>query len=300
MRDYISLSLETHLFFARIMKQHSPFLEPAFPSQEKGYIEEAERFRRKFEELLKDVLPLAEGNIHKDVIHSHELVTEFTVPAEKKTMALSGIPIDSKLSETTLSLRCDQIQNENRHLYQPVLKINERALRLVRELICFKERVLRKVNGGQLFTANYPLLIEHIIREAGLYCDMTEQLLTNRSITYQNFYETEEFWNQIMMEHALFFRGLLDPTEAALIQAADGFSADYARLLEAACRQDCRAKAMTETVLKETVKFRDFKAAGTKGILDCQISSIILPLLADHVLREANHYIRILKTGRTR
>ncbi len=54
---------------------------------------------------------------------------------------------------------------------------------------------------------------------------------------------------------------------------------------------------MTETALKETLRFRDFKAAGAKGILDCQISSIILPLLADHVLREANHYIRILKSG---
>ena len=38
-----------------------------------------------------------------------------------------------------------------------------------------------------------------------------------------------------------------------------------------------------------------FKAAGTKGIQSCEIRSVILPLLADHVLREANHYIRLLK-----
>ena len=31
------------------------------------------------------------------------------------------------------------------------------------------------------------------------------------------------------------------------------------------------------------------------GINDCKIKSLILPLLADHVLREANHYLRILK-----
>ena len=65
-------------------------------------------------------------------------------------------------------------------------------------------------------------------------------------------------------------------------------------------RQECRADNMTKAALGETLKYRGFKAAGTKGILDCQISSIILPLLADHVLREANHYIRILETGRTR
>ena len=39
----------------------------------------------------------------------------------------------------------------------------------------------------------------------------------------------------------------------------------------------------------------DFKAAGAKGITGCDIRSIILPLLADHVLREANHYLRLLK-----
>uniref|UniRef100_UPI0032605C1B DUF2935 domain-containing protein n=1 Tax=Clostridium sp. NkU-1 TaxID=1095009 RepID=UPI0032605C1B len=46
---------------------------------------------------------------------------------------------------------------------------------------------------------------------------------------------------------------------------------------------------------KKTEKYRDFKEAGTKGINECKIRSIILPLLADHVLRESNHYIRLLR-----
>ena len=46
--------------------------------------------------------------------------------------------------------------------------------------------------------------------------------------------------------------------------------------------------------LNETLRFRDFKTAGVQGIEDCKIRSVILPLLADHVLREANHYIRLL------
>lgn len=53
---------------------------------------------------------------------------------------------------------------------------------------------------------------------------------------------------------------------------------------------------MLKDPLSETVKFRDFKAAGTEGIEKCKIRSVILPLLADHVLREANHYIRLLKS----
>ncbi|WP_330648083.1 DUF2935 domain-containing protein [Metaclostridioides mangenotii] len=53
--------------------------------------------------------------------------------------------------------------------------------------------------------------------------------------------------------------------------------------------------SITGETLDETVKFRDFKESGVKGINKCKIRSIIQPLLADHVLREANHYIRILK-----
>lgn len=53
--------------------------------------------------------------------------------------------------------------------------------------------------------------------------------------------------------------------------------------------------SITGETLDETLKFRDFKESGVKGINECKIRSIIQPLLADHVLREANHYIRILK-----
>ena len=92
----------------------------------------------------------------------------------------------------------------------------------------------------------------------------------------------------------MFIRGLLDPSEETLIDAADGFAADYKRLLETCAAannkmlQDGRARMLTQ-------KFRDFKQAGVEGSEACQIKSIILPLLADHVLREANHYLRLLE-----
>ena len=118
-------------------------------------------------------------------------------------------------------------------------------------------------------------------------------------ISRENMQTKEIFWNQIMMEHALFIRGLLDPTEKELITAADEFAEDYKKLLKMAKEQDCRAiNMLSEKSLEETIKYREFKTAGTDGILKCKIESLILPLLADHVLREANHYIRVLECGR--
>lgn len=44
------------------------------------------------------------------------------------------------------------------------------------------------------------------------------------------------------------------------------------------------------------MKLRNFKVQWTEGILKCKIKSLIPPLLADHVTREANHYLRLLKS----
>ena len=52
-------------------------------------------------------------------------------------------------------------------LNRTISTINRRALGLLNGLITFKESILQAVGNGALFTANYPLLIRHIIREAG-------------------------------------------------------------------------------------------------------------------------------------
>lgn len=302
MENYATLSIETHLFFARIMKEHALFLEAGFPCKDEKWIKKADWFKEQFENLLGEAVEIAGGRINNDVIESDELVTEFTIPAEKRTECLSGVKIDSEISARTQKLRgvcCRENGRESRELNMRVRELNERAVWLLDGLIEFKERILKEVGKGELFNANYPLLIKHIIREAKLYRSTVEELMQNRRVSYKNLRETEQFWNRIMMEHALFIRGLLDPSEEELIGTADEFAADYKRLLEMAKRQDCRAMDdMTRKSLEETLRYREFKTAGAEGILNCEIASIILPLLADHVLREANHYIRILECGR--
>lgn len=295
MENYAALSLETHLFFARIMKEHALFLEAGFPCKNEEWIQQADWFREQFEDLLREIVRVSDGRVGECILNSDELVTKFTIPAENRTEQLSGISIDSRISTAQKELRagCDRAENQN--LIRFVTAANERAVWLLNGLIDFKEGILKEVGDGKLFNANYPLLIKHIIREAKLYRATVQELLQNKQVSRKTLLQTEDFWNQIMMEHALFIRGLLDPSEGDLIESANQFAFEYKELLETARRQDCRASAeLTRRSLAETIKYRDFKAAGAEGILDCKIASIILPLLADHVLREANHYIRLL------
>lgn len=163
----------------------------------------------------------------------------------------------------------------NCQILRIVHQINRRSIQLLNGLISFKENILREVSRGKLFTFNYPLLIQHIIREAQLYRTSVDNLMRNQQISYKMLWGTEEFWNQIMMEHALFIRGLLDPSEEELVKTAHSLAMDYKKLLEQAREQDdIVSHELTKESLTETLKYRDFKAAGTKGILNCDIASI--------------------------
>lgn len=177
--------------------------------------------------------------------------------------------------------------------WSKVCRLNRTALKLLDGLIAFKENVLHNVLNCEIFTVNYPLLIEHIIREARLYREYVSMLERDGDITDESMKNAECFWNRIMMEHAMFIRGLLDPTEKKLMNTANEFAKEYSALLDN-CK-NAQSKAMKSESPEETLKFKDFKTAGVQGITGCKIRSLILPLFADHVLREANHYIRLLK-----
>lgn len=296
MQNYVKSSLELHLFFSRIMKEHSLFLQAGFMPISNDYICEAQWYKGEFEKVLSDTVRLSNCMISSDFLNSGEMVTQYTFGAEKKTSELTGIVIDTNITLQQLRMQDDRDLYVEPNLTDYVCYLNNRALQLLNGLINLKERILRDVLSCKLFTANYPLLIEHIIREANLYRQYVVMLQNGQSIECQDMKEIELFWNQIMMEHALFIRGLLDPSEEELIDTADNFVKEYKKLLQDARNMtDETMKNATDKTIAETIKYRDFKKAGTEGIVGCEIKSIILPLLADHVLREANHYLRILE-----
>ena len=67
-----------------------------------------------------------------------------------------------------------------------VNEMNHRAIHLLDGLIDFKENILGEVSRGRLFNANYPLLIQHIIRETRLYRATVKELMEEK--------ELKEFW----------------------------------------------------------------------------------------------------------
>ena len=292
---YVILSLEQHLFFARIMKEHSLFLEAGFTPKNTKLSNEADCFKEQFEKVLLDAVKLSDGVVRESILDSGEIVTDYTLSTEKKTENFTGISINKKITIMESKLDYGTNPSIRPELIKTVRRLNKRAIKLLEGLIDLKERVLNGMLSCELFTVNYPLLVEHIIREAKLYRSNIIDLENGEDIENKDVKQSELFWDQIMMEHALFIRGLLDPSENQLIETSDKFAKEYAALIEKAkTMTDETMASITAETLNKTIKINEFKEAGTKGIDECKIRAIFLPLLADHVLRESNHFIRLL------
>lgn len=299
--DFVRESLELHLFFGRIMKEHSIFLEAGFVPKDAPLAQQADIFKRQFAELLQEAIILANGVVSPEALFSGEVVTDKTLRAEQITEQLSGIPINSHLTaeELRLSPRTGVIHPQ---LESQVMALNQKYIGLVKDLVHFKTDIIDGMLQCRIITFNFPLLIIHIRREAVFYIQKLERLQQRIKIDpVEEAFQEEQFWNRQMEEHAQFISHLLDPTESELILQANSFAGQYSQLddiVQGSVGGTDAFNQLIQETITTTRAFRDFKAAGTDGLLLCQIKSIILPLLGDHVLREANHYLRVLNMSK--
>ena len=291
-QEYVRMSIDLHLFFDRIMKEHGLFLETSFMEKDKNLKVIARNFQTAFSNILEQVVNLANGRVSNEVLKSGEIVTPNTKKAEIKTSMLSGVPINTSITIKEENLRSGNLGITD-ELTNGIRNINRETLTQLENLTRFKNDILNQVLSCNLYTTNYPSFTNHVIEEAQMYYSLLMKLENNQISTQYQMYEEELFWNEIMKEHAEFIRGLLDPSEKELILTANKFANNYEQLLNNYANNPVR---LTEESLRETINLRNFKVTGEEGILNCKIKSIITPLLADHVVREANHFIRILRS----
>lgn len=291
--DYIKMSLELHLFFDRIMKEHCIFLEAGI--NDFNYKKTSNDFQSAFSNILINSLHIANGNISNDLLNSNTIVTKDTKLAEEKTSHLTGIYIDSTITQNELTLKSGVVI-ENRNLLNAIHKLNKQTIPLLKNMIDFQQDILKSILSCKIYSTNYQSIIEHFINEAKMYHTILNKVEERKILTPKELIEQEIFWNNIMKDHSLFIRGLMDPNEEETIFTANKFKEEYLRILK---NYSTNPSYLTNASLNETLKFRNFNIALENSILNCKIKSIILPLLSDHLLREANHFIRILNSYNT-
>lgn len=141
--EFIRQSLELHLFFSRIMKEHLFFLEAGFTQKDSNYIQQADNFRIEFDRLLGDAISLSNGVVSTSVLQSGEVITPFTLKAEMATAYFTGVNIPINLTKSEIGLvGSDALIVGNRILEQKVFMLNHRAMVLIKALAQFKTMIL--------------------------------------------------------------------------------------------------------------------------------------------------------------
>lgn len=182
----------------------------------------------------------------------------------------------------------------------------EMVMTAVKNIFAYKRHLLHlliecKIRGG----GNYPLLIDHISREA-LYFYKLLCKINDGEMRYpvDAIISENVFWLRIMADHLKFIRGLLDPSERDIFDQAQSLSDKFdqlnlhARDLESILwhyRPTADLIRFEKTVVDAATQIRDFKVAAEELIKRCAVLSLIPPLLADHVRREAEHFLAILE-----
>jgi hypothetical protein len=281
------------------MKEHIIFAAPALPPKNDDLTAKLIEMKGSFERLLDRTVDMSLGIVSPVALASGELVTNFTLPADEATKSLTGIPIDMSITKKQLGMRGDNNPGNISPMVGKVSELNKEIIGLMNTALTGQENLLKDVLSCKAFSYIFPLMLDHVIREGHFYVMMLSRLEKRDELdSVRKMIEEELNWNRIMHEHSEFIRGYLDPSEDKLIETADKFAKETEKLVaetETLQSQPANLPGVTRQSLSLVTSLRNFKLQGTAGILDCKIKSVIPPLLGDHVLREANHYLRLLK-----
>jgi Protein of unknown function (DUF2935). len=221
-----------------------------------------------------------------------------------------GLPCD----QTELICEAQEFYNVFEDLEKIACRVNceedlkrfiKKVIVAVKNIFCFKRNLLHqliecRIRGG----ANYPLLIDHVSREAMYFLKILEKIECDEmEYPIDSIVSENVFWLRIMADHLKFIRGLLDPSEREVWNTSNALSDKFDQLQLHARDFDSMLWHFRPTndfsrfeteVTNSMVELRNFKATAEELIKECAVLSLIPPLLADHVRREAEHFLEIL------
>ncbi len=300
LEGYIEQSLRINLFFLRISKEHSFFLESSFTQRNTNLKETAGYFRRQFKLQLQQAVSMADGVLDQQILQSGQIITIHTLSAELLTQKLFGTVIDTALTKQEETLRPRLAAMTHETLEPHINELNRRAIASSTALAEFIGGLINDVKTCRLFINMYPLLMDHMLQETNAFIRILVMLQNRMNPFEKSIIKQEPLWNRILGEHAIFTGLMLDPTEQLLKNAANRFAQEFYALADAADQPSAdpeKAHAIIEHSHQAAKDARDFYMAFIQGQLHCQILSVLIPLVIDHNTRETNYYIYQIEHG---
>jgi len=242
-------------------------------------------------------LNLEEVKFWLRIMQEHALFIQAGLPCDQTEFIDEAQAFHQELE--SLRLRADGVKSDKK-----LTELINDCQCLVKEFYIFKRKLLHMMLECKLGGWNFPLLLDHMAREAEYFTRLLDKVKGNKSLVNGGTKAQENaFWLRIMADHAKFISQLLDPSERNLINTANAFSEEFDNLFIQGrdfssmlhCYPEVAAfKRFMQDTRAATVRLRDFKRAAEEMITECRLVGLIPALLADHIRREADHFLMML------
>jgi len=241
-------------------------------------------------------------------LNTEEVKFWLRIMEEHAIFIRAGLPCD----QTEFINEAKGFQQEFKNLRTKVEKIQseKKFCELISQICCSLKEYIRykrlllcsvltgKICGGSL----YPSFLDHVIRETEYFMALLSKM-GGKTIGMVPALEND-FWLRIMADHTLLLRQFVDPSESGLIGAVEGYAEEFgalsaqARVFSSILHCQKTPFPVFERFLKDskmaTTRLRDFKKCLYDMICNNKILTIAPALLADHMRREADHFLLIL------
>lgn len=230
------------------------------------------------------------------IMEEHALFIKTGLPFDKPDLIEEATAFEREFK--ALRVRADKIQSEKKFA-----ELIADIICSLKEFLRFKRLLLDLSMTNKLGSALPPLFFDHVIREAEYFMAILEKLRAGKKLAVVKALEAD-FWLRLMADHTKFIGSRLDPSERSLVGVVDGYQAefddlsmqarDYVSFFEHQASEVPAFSRFLQDSRSATIRLRDFKQAAYDMIIKNRMLSTIPAALADHVRREADHFLLVL------
>ena len=284
----IRRSLEENRFWLRIMKEHSLFLSDAFDRRDSPLIRRANMFFEEFDRLLREAEALQP--------RSPEQMAEFNERAIARTADLRTFKQDvlvliitGRIAGFNLPLLVDHIRREAEYFIMTLTRINKGIddpveAEIVRENI-FWLRIM--ADHSRFIRSLLDPSERRLIAAANQFAGEFDKLLA----------QARDLGSMVAgASPALVIVGghMLDEVSIVRLREADERSRENAERQNLTEPPPPALATLNQNAIRAAEEIRDFKRQATVLVSEARVLSVINPLLADHVTREAEKFLGVL------
>lgn len=294
-------SLIDNLFYLRTMREFCLNIQLSFLENNKYYIDIANDFGIRCEELGERVIKLANKNLPESILNSNSFVTDYTLNCELVTEKLFNVDINTNLTIAEMNIEAGSKFNYTEEELAEITDINENAIALSKNFIDFCKEILDLLKENKLFSYTYPTFFNFVIKEMDFYYNDLLRLSAKNSAD-PTFIVNYEYWYcDSMKTISQLIIGLCDPSLTTILTNSDNFRKIFMKQMtlykEMNITPDSQLK-LNQSTIQYVEDFIKFLRVIINGILNNKYYFIVDPIFFDNMLTEAYYFLYLLNGAR--